>query len=106
MVYAVDMAKRALVGLLHRVALLYAVTLGVKRDSPDAEVKRAFRKVCKKSHPDRGGNKAHQQELTTPYAAWENAQRAAEEKAASRGAKKGARAASKSQGEPDYTFSL
>ena len=84
MVSAVDMAKRALVSLLHRLALLYAVTLGVKRDSPDAEVKRAFRKVCKKSHPDRGGNKAHQQELNSAYAAWETAQRAAEEKAASR----------------------
>ena len=65
MVSAVDMAKRALVGLLHRLAVLYTVTLGVKRDSLDAEVKRAFRKVRKKSHPDRGGNKAHQQELNS-----------------------------------------
>ena len=87
------MAKRALVGLLYRVALLYAVTLGVKRDSPDTEVKRAFRKVCKKSHPDRGGDKAHQQELNSVYAVWENSQRAGDEKAASREAKKGARAA-------------
>ena len=65
MVSAGVMAKRALVSLLHRLALLYAVTLGVKRDSPDAEVKRAFRKVCKKSHPDCGGNKAYQQELNS-----------------------------------------
>ena len=106
MASAVDMSSRAFVSLLHRLALLYAVTLEVKRDSPDAEVKRAFRKVFKKSHPERGGNKAHQQELNSASAAWENAQLAAEEKSASRGAKKGARAASKSQGEPDYTFSL
>ena len=77
MVSAVDMAKRALVSLLHRLALLYAVTLEVKRDSPDAEVKRAFRKVFKKRHPERGGNKAHQQELNSASTASENAQRAA-----------------------------
>ena len=71
MVSAVDMAKRALVSVLLRVAALYAVALGVKRDAPDAEVKRAFRKVCKKSHPDRGSNKAHQQELNSAYAVWE-----------------------------------
>ena len=42
MVSAVDMAKRALVSVLLRVAALYAVALGVKRDAPDAEVKRVF----------------------------------------------------------------
>ena len=71
MVSAVDMAKQALVSVLLRVAAQYAVALGVKGDAPDDEVKRAFRKVCKKSHPDRGSNKAHQQELNSAYAVWE-----------------------------------
>ena len=48
MVSALDLAKRAMVSLLLRVAALYAVTVKVKRDSPDGEVKRAFRQVCKK----------------------------------------------------------
>ena len=100
MVSAGVMAKRALVSLLHRLALLCAVTLEVKRDSPDAEVKCAFRSVCKKSYPDRGCDKAHQQRLNSVRAVWENAQRAGDEKAAIREAKKRARAASKSQGGP------
>ena len=55
MVSVVDAAKRALVSLLLRLASLYSLTLGVKRDSPDTEVKSAFRRVSKKAYPDRGG---------------------------------------------------
>lgn len=97
MVSALDLAKRAMVSLLLRVAALYAVTVKVKRDSPDGEVKRAFRQVCKKSHPDRGGDKAHQQQLNDAYAAWESAQRAAKEKAANREATKRTRTTTKAQ---------
>ena len=75
MVSAVDVAKRALVTLLLRVAALYSLTLGVKRDSPDSEVKRAFRSLSKRTHPDRGGDKASQQDLNNAYTTWETAAR-------------------------------
>ena len=80
MVSAVDVAKRALVTLLLRVAALYSLTLGVKRDSPDSEVKRACRNLSKKTHPDRGGDKASQQDLNNAYTAWETAARDAADK--------------------------
>ena len=75
MVSVVDAAKRALVSLLLRLAALYSLTLGVKRDSPDAEVKSAFRRVSKKAHPDRGGDTSKQQDLNNAYAAWQTAVR-------------------------------
>ena len=45
MVNAVDMAKRALVKLLKELAVLYSLTVGVTRDSPDPAVRTAYRKV-------------------------------------------------------------
>ena len=45
MVSAADRAKRALVALLKRLAAKYAVTLSILRDTPDAGVARAYRKV-------------------------------------------------------------
>ena len=98
MVSVVDAAKRALVSLLLRLAALYSLTLGVKRDSPDAEVKSAFRRVSKKAHPDRGGDTSKQQDLNNAYAAWQTAVRDAAEKAKQRESSKRARKSKKSQG--------
>ncbi len=50
MVSEVDRAKRALVTLLRRLASLYAVTLDLTRDSLDADVRTAYRKVSRKTH--------------------------------------------------------
>ena len=48
-------AKRAFVAVLLEVARLYAVPTAVNRDSPDAQVLAAYRKVILKAHPDKGG---------------------------------------------------
>ena len=55
MVSELDRAKRALVTLLRRLASRYAVTLDLTRDVLDADVRTAYRKVSRKTHPDRGG---------------------------------------------------
>ena len=48
-------AKRAFVAVLLEVARLYAVPTAVNRDSLDAQVLAAYRKVILKAHPDKGG---------------------------------------------------
>ena len=73
MVNAVDMAKRALVKLLKELAVLYSLTLGVTRDSPDPAVRTAHRKVSVKTHPDHGGDADHQRQLNAAYSTWETA---------------------------------
>ena len=40
-----DLAKRALVTLLNRLAVLYNLVLGVTRESSDADVRGAFKKL-------------------------------------------------------------
>lgn len=81
MVSAIDLAKRALVTLLNKVACVYAVVLGITRDSSDGDVRQAYRKLSKKCHPDKGGKPEHQQSLNAAFDAWEDTQRAAKEKA-------------------------
>ena len=54
MVSAVDQDKRALVSLLKLLAAAYRCVLEVTRDSSDQEVKTAYRKLSKKTHPDKG----------------------------------------------------
>ncbi len=45
--------KRAFVKVLLRIAALYHFVCGVSRDSTDAELNSAFRKVAAKCHPDK-----------------------------------------------------
>ena len=54
MVSAVEQAKRALVSLLKLLATAYKCVLDVTRDSSDQEVKSAYRKLSKRTHPDKG----------------------------------------------------
>ena len=75
MVSSVDRAKRALVSLLIRLAKLYSIVLDITRDSADVDIRRAFKKVSRKAHPDRGGSGEHQQTLNDTHAAWEQSQR-------------------------------
>ncbi len=63
MVSAVDKAKRVLVTLLKSLAGIYALVLGLTRDSTEVEVKAAYRKVSRRAHPDRGGTPEHQKTL-------------------------------------------
>ena len=80
MVSSVDRAKRALVSMLLRFAKLYGVILDITRDSADADIRRSFKTVSGKTHPDRGASSEHQQSLKDIYPAWEHAQRAAKER--------------------------
>ncbi len=73
MVSAADLAKRALVVLLKSLEAVYELSLGLRRDSPDDELRKACRKVSKKVHPDRGGDPEQQKALNNARDAWEDA---------------------------------
>ena len=60
MVSASDHAKRVLVSLLRTLAATYGVVLQLSRDSPDVDIRSAFKKVSRKAHPDQGGSVADQ----------------------------------------------
>ena len=63
-------AKRALVKLLRTLAVPYGVGLDITRDSSDADVTRAFKKVAAKAHPDKGGKLQDSQQLHATRDAW------------------------------------
>ncbi len=70
MASAIDLAKRALVTLLKTLAAAYGTVLTLTRDSPDATVRSACRKVSRKAHQDHGGDLEHQKSLNAAYEAW------------------------------------
>ena len=45
----------------------YYEVLGVKEDASDADIKKSFRKLAQKHHPDRGGNEEKFKELNEAY---------------------------------------
>ena len=45
----------------------YYATLGLKRGATDAEIKKAYRSMAMKHHPDRGGDQAKFKEISTAY---------------------------------------
>jgi len=49
------LAKRAFIRVLLAFAAQYAVGVTVNRDSTDAEIVKAYRRVVRKVHPDKGG---------------------------------------------------
>ena len=65
-----DRYKRALVTLLRTLAALYGCCVGVTRESADAEVRKAYRAVSAKVHPDKGGNAEDQKKLNATYKEW------------------------------------
>ena len=77
MVSSVETAKRALVRLLLHLAKLYRVVLGITRDSADDDIRKSYKKVSRKAHPDHGGSGEHQQTLNDTYSAWEQTKREA-----------------------------
>ncbi len=50
----------------------YYSTLGLKRGASDDEIKKAYRKLAMKHHPDRGGDQAKFKEISTAYDALSN----------------------------------
>ena len=56
MVSATDRCKRALISLIRNLAIVYGSAVSLDRESPDAVVKKAYKKLSLKVHPDRGGS--------------------------------------------------
>lgn len=50
----------------------YYSTLGLKRGASDAEIKKAYRSLAMKHHPDRGGDEKVFKEISTAYEALSN----------------------------------
>ena len=69
-------AKRTLVQLLQTLAQQYNVVLRLTLDASDAQVLAAFKKVCRKAHPDKGGSEEHQKELNSAKDSWDEAKAA------------------------------
>ena len=63
-------AKRALVTLLLALAAAYNVAISINRDSEDEAVKKAFRRVILKAHPDKGGAASDFRDLNNAREAW------------------------------------
>jgi hypothetical protein len=53
MVSAKDSWKRALVTLVKTLALLYGCCVGLTRESTDTDVRKAYRTLSRKVHPDK-----------------------------------------------------
>ena len=70
-----ETAKRAFVSLLLRLGRSHAVPLQISRESPDPELLKAYRRISKKVHPDRGGSLAQSQNLNASKDAWEEARK-------------------------------
>ena len=70
-------AKRAFVSVLLKLALDYGVAADVNRDSDDKVILQSYRRVVKKVHPDKGGNKKKFQALQSAKEAWDTAQQRA-----------------------------
>ena len=63
MVSALDRTKRALVALIRALVATYTCNIHVTRDSGDAELTKAYRKLSLRVHPDRGGDEEHQKAI-------------------------------------------
>jgi len=72
---AAQLAKRALVTVLLSLAAVYKLVIAVKRDSTDAEVVKAFRRVAIKAHPDKGGCTADFARLSNARDKWDAAKK-------------------------------
>ena len=73
MACAINSARRSLVALLKALAKTYGVVLALSRDSSDAQINTAVRKVSLKAHPDHGGSEEDQKLLNTTRDAWRDA---------------------------------
>ena len=74
-VSVIQAAKRALVTLLVAFARHYQVTLTISRESGDADVVKAFKKVVLKAHPDKGGRAGDASKLNDARDVWETAKK-------------------------------
>ena len=71
MVSAIDYAKRSLVALLKALAKKYGLVITLSRESSEAVLRTAVRKVSLKAHPDRSGSDEDQKLLNASKDAWQ-----------------------------------
>ena len=76
MVSNIDAGKRAFVTLLKSLAGIYLLVLGLTRESTDAQVRSAYKKVSRKTDPGNGGTDEHHRALNAARELWEEALRA------------------------------
>jgi hypothetical protein len=62
--------KRALVCILLELAGIYSLDLNLNRESADVDVKRAFRRVIVRVHPDKGGSERATKRLNEAWSKW------------------------------------
>ena len=70
MVSASDRAKRALVTLIRDLAGVYGVTLDITRHCRDDALRKAYKKLLLKVHPDKGGQAEDQKKLNIAHDDW------------------------------------
>ena len=70
---AYEKAKRAFVSVLLLLSRSYHVPLEVTRESPDPELLKAYRRLARATHPDKGGQKEDQQRLNAARDRWADA---------------------------------
>ena len=68
-------AKRASASVLLSLARLQSLVLNISRDSPNAALSNAFKKVSRHVHPDRGGAVADSQRLSVARDNWDEARK-------------------------------
>ena len=68
-----QVAQRAFVTVLLALAAAYGVSVTVTRESPDAALLRAYRRLLLRVHPDKGGTGDDQRTLQGARETWEKA---------------------------------
>lgn len=67
----VQAARRALVTLLLALGEAYNIAVVVSRESPDAEMQKAYRRVAARVHPDKGGSADDSKKLNAMRDTWQ-----------------------------------
>ena len=70
-------AKRAFVSVLLKLAFEYGIAADVNRESDDKAISQSYRRVLKKGHLDKDGNKKKLQALLVAKEAWDTARQGA-----------------------------
>ena len=64
-------ALNALLATMQYLARVYGTRVSLTHESPPAEIRRTYRRLSVKCHPDKGGRLTHQQQLNAAHSAWE-----------------------------------
>jgi len=76
--------KVAFLQVLRQLAAVYGIAFQLNRDSETSDFKKAYKRLCLRVHPDKGGRAEHQQQLNDAFKAWETAEKDLNKKAGGR----------------------